>query len=54
MNGEPHELEPRTGAYVAAGESYEVENPGPDTLLLVSATAPNENGAPPAGRRTVR
>jgi len=54
VNGEPHELEPRTGAYVAAGESYEVENPGPDTLLLVSATAPNENSAPPAGRRTVR
>ena len=54
VDGEPHELEPRTGAYVAAGESYEVENPGPETLLLVSATAPNENGAPPAGRRTVR
>ena len=54
VDGEPHELGPRTGAYVAAGESYEVENPGPETLLLVSATAPNENGAPPAGRRTVR
>jgi len=54
VDGESHELEPRTGAYVAAGESYEVENPGPETLLLVSATAPNENGAPPTGRRTVR
>jgi mannose-6-phosphate isomerase-like protein (cupin superfamily) len=54
VEGEPHELEPGTGAYVAAGESYEVENPGPDELLLVSATAPNENGAPPVGRRIVR
>jgi len=54
VDREPHELEPRTGAYVAAGESYEVENPGPDELLLVSATAPNENGAPPVGRRIVR
>ena len=54
VDGEPHELEPRTGAYVAAGESYEVENPGPETLLLVSATAPNENGAAPSARRTVR
>lgn len=54
VGGEPHELEPRTGAYVAAGETYEVENPGPETLLLVSATAPNENGAVPTGRRTVR
>jgi mannose-6-phosphate isomerase-like protein (cupin superfamily) len=54
VEGEPHELEPGTGAYVAAGESYEVENPGTEELLLVSATAPNENGAPPAGRRIVR
>jgi len=54
VDGEPHELEPGTGAYVAAGESYEVENPGTEELLLVSATAPNENGAPPAGRRIVR
>jgi mannose-6-phosphate isomerase-like protein (cupin superfamily) len=54
VDREPHELEPGTGAYVAAGESYEVENRGPEKLLLVSATAPNENGAPPAGRRIVR
>jgi mannose-6-phosphate isomerase-like protein (cupin superfamily) len=54
VGGEAHELEPMTGAYVAAGESYEVENPGPEQLLLVSATAPNENGAPPTGPRTVR
>ena len=44
VDGEAHELEPSTGAYVAAGESYEVENPGPETLLVVSATAPQENG----------
>ena len=54
VDGEAHELEPRTGAYVAAGESYEVENPGPETLLVVSATAPQENGGAPSGRRTVR
>jgi mannose-6-phosphate isomerase-like protein (cupin superfamily) len=54
VDGEAHELEPQTGAYVAAGESYEVENAGPEELLLVAATAPNENGAPPAGRRVVR
>lgn len=54
VEGETHELEPRTGAYVAAGESYEVENPGPETLLVVSATAPQESGGPPSGPRTVR
>ena len=47
VDGEAHELEPMTGAYVAAGETYEVENPGPEQLLLVSATAPNENGVLP-------
>lgn len=54
VNGEPSELEPMTGAYVAAGESYEIENPGAETLLVVSATAPQENGGPPTDRRTVR
>ncbi len=54
IDGEAHELEPRTGAYVAEGESYEVENPGPETLTVVSATAPRENGATPSARRTVR
>jgi len=54
VDGEAHQLEPMTGAYVAAGESYEVENPGPETLLVVSATAPQENGGAPSGRRTVR
>ena len=33
------ELEPGTAAYLVAGESYEVENPGPDELLLISVTA---------------
>jgi mannose-6-phosphate isomerase-like protein (cupin superfamily) len=54
VDGEQHELEPQTGAYVAAAETYEIDNPGPDELLLVSATAPQESGGPPAGRRTVR
>jgi quercetin dioxygenase-like cupin family protein len=38
--GESHELEPGTAAYITAGETYEVENPGPETLVIVSATAP--------------
>lgn len=55
VDGSAHELEPDTGVFVAAGEEYTVENPGPDELLLVSVTAPQER--PPAdgdGRRTVR
>jgi mannose-6-phosphate isomerase-like protein (cupin superfamily) len=54
VDGEPYELEPGTAAYLVSGESYEVDNPGPETLLLVSATAPQEARGPLEGRRLVR
>src|SRR5262249_59467011 len=55
VDGEEHELETGTGVYVAAGESYEIENPGPRELMTVSAVAPQTNGAASAaGSRTVR
>jgi mannose-6-phosphate isomerase-like protein (cupin superfamily) len=53
--GESHELEPGTAAYLTAGESYEVDNQGPEDLVIVSATAPqsaDEAQVPTA--RTVR
>jgi mannose-6-phosphate isomerase-like protein (cupin superfamily) len=54
VDGRAHELEPDTGAYVAAGERYEVENPGPEELVLVAVAAPQETGAANPERRTVR
>jgi mannose-6-phosphate isomerase-like protein (cupin superfamily) len=54
VNGESHRLEPMTAAYVVAGESYEVDNPGPETLLLISAIAPQADNGPHGGQRTVR
>jgi len=54
VDGKPHELEPGTAAYLISGESYEVDNPGPETLLLVSAVAPQESDPHLNGRRTVR
>jgi mannose-6-phosphate isomerase-like protein (cupin superfamily) len=39
LDGQRHSLEPGTGVFVAPGESYEVENPGPDELLVVSVAA---------------
>src|ERR1044071_730263 len=35
-------LEPGTGAFLVPGESWAVDNPGPDDLELVSVTAPCE------------
>ena len=37
-----HELEPDTGAFLVPGETWAVDNPGPDDLVLVSVTAPCE------------
>ena len=55
VDGTAHSLEAATGVYVAAGESYDVENPGPEELLVVGVTAPSEdNGSPQSERRTVR
>jgi len=43
------------GAYVVGGETYEVENAGPDELVIVAVAAP-QNGEPALDpkRRTVR
>jgi quercetin dioxygenase-like cupin family protein len=52
--GAAHPVEAATGVYVAAGESYEVVNPGPDELVLVLVTAPSTANGSPAERRAVR
>ena len=51
LEGVPYVLEPDTGAYVAAGEGYEIENEGPQELVLVSVLAPQESA--PGERRQV-
>ncbi len=43
LEGDAHELEPDSGAYVRAGETYVVENDGPDDLLVVSTSVPVEH-----------
>ena len=54
VDGRPDELEPGTAVYVVTGESYEIENPGPESLLIVSATAPHADAAVRPGQRIVR
>jgi mannose-6-phosphate isomerase-like protein (cupin superfamily) len=55
LDGEKHALEPGTSVFVAPGETWSVENDGPDELLLVAVTAtaelPVDEGR---RRRTVR
>jgi mannose-6-phosphate isomerase-like protein (cupin superfamily) len=40
LNGDRHALAPNTGVFIAPGETYAVDNPGPDELLVVSVLAP--------------
>jgi mannose-6-phosphate isomerase-like protein (cupin superfamily) len=54
VGGTEHRLEPMTAAYLVAGETYEIDNPGPSTLLIVSAIAPQAENGPHEGPRTVR
>ena len=50
--GDRHPLEAETGVFIAPGESYTVENPGPGELLAVSVVAPEDRGEA-AGQRKV-
>jgi mannose-6-phosphate isomerase-like protein (cupin superfamily) len=52
LDGQEHELEPEMGVFVAPGESYVVENGGPDDLHVLSVLAP-EDRAPASGERKV-
>lgn len=52
VSGETHAIEPETGVFIAPGETYAVENPGPGELLVVSVVAP-EDRASAAGSRKV-
>ena len=54
VDAERYALEPGTAVYLVAGEAYEVENAGPESLLVVSVTAPQANGAARPEGRTVR
>ena len=55
VGGQQYPLEVGTGAFVAPGETYAVENPGPDELLVVSVSATAELDVDEARRQvTIR
>ena len=54
VDGETVALEPETGAYVAAGEEYRVENRGAEELLAVIVTAPQDRSLAPERGRVIR
>jgi mannose-6-phosphate isomerase-like protein (cupin superfamily) len=52
LDGQTHELESNMGVFLAPGESYSVENTGPQELHVLSVLAP-EDRAEAAGERKV-
>ena len=55
LESERHALDPGTAAFVAPGETYAIDNHGPDELLLVAVSATAELGADDEKRRvTIR
>jgi mannose-6-phosphate isomerase-like protein (cupin superfamily) len=54
LDGEPHDLEPESGAYVRAGETYVIDSAGPDELVIVSTTVPVESVIRPPREVIVR
>jgi mannose-6-phosphate isomerase-like protein (cupin superfamily) len=54
LDGARHTLAPDTGAFVAAGERYAVENPGPGELLVVSVRAAADGTEADKRKVTVR
>jgi quercetin dioxygenase-like cupin family protein len=51
LDGNRHELAPNTAVFIASGESYAVDNAGPDELLVVSVLAPEDRIAAPGERK---
>ena len=54
LEDEAYDLEPESGAYVRAGETYTVENAGPDELVVVSTSVPVEQAYRPPREVIVR
>jgi mannose-6-phosphate isomerase-like protein (cupin superfamily) len=54
LEGEPYELEPESGAYVRAGETYAIDNAGPGELHVVATTVPAEHALRPPREVIVR
>ncbi len=54
LDGEPHDLEPDSGIYIRAGETYVIDNLGADELLVVSTSVPVANVIRPPREVIVR
>ena len=46
INGWAHDISPDTGIYIRPHETFAIDNPGPDPIVLVSSRCPEPDAAP--------
>lgn len=46
IDGRPYDISPDTGIYVRPHETFAIDNPGPDAVVLVSSRCPEPDAAP--------
>src|SRR5258706_1960437 len=46
INGTSHNIGPDTGIYIRPYETFAIDNPGPDSIVLVSSRCPEPDAAP--------
>jgi mannose-6-phosphate isomerase-like protein (cupin superfamily) len=46
IDGRPYDISPDTGIYVRPHETFAIDNPGPDAIVLVSSRCPEPDTAP--------
>ncbi|HXI22524.1 MAG TPA: cupin domain-containing protein [Pyrinomonadaceae bacterium] len=46
IDGQSFEITPDTGIYIRPSQTFAIENPGPDSIVLISAQCPDPDSAP--------
>ncbi|HMJ24519.1 MAG TPA: cupin domain-containing protein [Pyrinomonadaceae bacterium] len=46
INGRPYDIGPDTGIYIRPNETFALDNPGPDSVVLVSSRCPDPEAEP--------
>src|SRR5436853_1517008 len=46
IDGRPHEVDADTGIYLRPGETFAIDNPGPDSVILISSQCPDPDCSP--------
>src|ERR1043166_5017172 len=46
IDGQSYEITPDSGIYIRPNQTFAIENPGPDSIVIISAQCPDPDSAP--------